>query len=83
MQTLAEITVPDLSVADLVAVHVARAHAFLDDVRARLEPRAGSTERDLILHDDRLCRALGDLRAALNTLTELRPPCPADAPEYF
>lgn len=72
-----------LPVEAVVSQHVSKATALLAAISARLAPPTTADERTLILFDDRLCRSLGDLRQALDTLSELRLPCPADAPEYF
>lgn len=75
--SLAEIDIPEaeaapamLPVSAVLPRHQAHATLLLASIHARTSPPPLADERALILHDDRLCRALRHLRDALDILRE-------------
>lgn len=71
--------VAELSPVESIGVHRYRAVSMMAEL-AGLMARVPDGEREQCYFDDRLCRVLSDLRAALATMTEPLPEVPGGSP---
>ena len=72
-----------LPVAVVLPKHQATVITLCASIHARVSPPTNADELALVIHDDRLCRAMRHLRDALAEMSEPRPSRPCDGPDPY